>query len=84
MFRLSLMTITTGAMTSDYMVMIGSRNRTMTYDTWAVSMYKGTLSGTKYGSVSATAVLMFIFLAIASLIQFLAMRKIENSVLGGE
>lgn len=84
LFRLSLMTIATGAMTSDYMVMMGSRSRTMPYDTWAVGMYKGTLSGTKYGSVSASAVLMFFFLGIMSLIQFLAMRKIENSVLGEE
>ncbi len=82
LFRLSLMTIATGAMASDYVVMVGSRTNSMPYDTWAAYMYKQTMSSTDYGGVSAAAVLMFFLLAIASLIQFLAMRKIENSVLG--
>ena len=81
-FRISLMTITTGAMASDYIVMVGSRTNGMTYDTWAATMYKQTMMSTDYGVVSAMAVLMFILLAVTSLVQFLAMRKIENKVLG--
>jgi ABC-type sugar transport system permease subunit len=82
LFRLSLMTITTGAMASDYVVMVGSRTANKAYDTWSAYMYKQTMSSTDYGGVSAAAVLLFFLLAIASLIQFLAMRKVENKVLG--
>ena len=81
-FRLSLMTVATGAMASDYVVMIGSKGATMPYDTWAASMFKGTFNMMDYGGVSAQAVLMFILLAIASAVQFVAMQKVENKVLG--
>ncbi len=80
--RLSLLTVTTGAMASDYVVMIGNRNSIKPYDTWSASMYKQIMTTTDYGGVSASAVLMFVLLATASLIQLLVMRKVEKSVLG--
>lgn len=82
LLRLSLLTITTGAMASDFIVMLGSRTSTVSYDTFASWMYKQTLLSTDYGMVSAAAVVMFVFLAVASLIQFIAMQKIENKILG--
>ena len=82
LLRLSLLTITTGAMASDFIVMLGSRNSMVSYDTMASWMYKQTLLSTDYGLVSAAAVVMFVFLAVASLIQFLAMQKVENKILG--
>lgn len=82
MLRLSLMTVTTGAMASDYIVMMGSRNADLPYDTWAAYMYKQTLTSTDYGNVSACGVLMFFLLAITSFIQYFAMRKTENKIYG--
>lgn len=82
LLRLSLLTITTGAMASDFIVMLGSRNSMVSYDTLASWMYKQTLLSTDYGLVSAAGVVMFFFLAIASLIQFVAMQKVENKILG--
>lgn len=78
LFRLSLMTITTGAMAANYIVMMGTRHS----QTWSSYIYNQTRGGTDYGSASAAAVLLFVFLAIASAVQFFAMRKIENKVLG--
>lgn len=79
-FRLSLLTITTGAMTSEFIVMLGSRSAGKEFDTWSAMMYKAMLSSTDYGGVSAMGVVMFFFLAVASLIQFGVMRKVENSI----
>ena len=82
LLRLSLMTISTGAMASDYIVMMGSRTANLPYDTWSAYMYKETLNGIDYGGVSACGVLMFFVLATASIIQFLAMRKTEERIYG--
>lgn len=82
--RISLMTLITGAMASDYLVMMGSTTSYMKYDTWASVLYKKTLVARDYGWVSAAAVLMFIIMAILTVVQFLTLRKVENSVLGGE
>ncbi|MBO5071268.1 MAG: sugar ABC transporter permease [Roseburia sp.] len=80
--RLSLLTVSTGAMASDYIVMIGSRSMEKDYDTWAAVLYKGVLNSTDYGSLCAKCVVMFFVLAVFSLIQYLALRKVENAVLG--
>lgn len=82
LFRNSLLTITTGALATDYIVMMGSKSSTMKFDTWAAGIYKGTLASRDYGGVCASAVVMFFFLATVSLIQFVAMRKVENKILG--
>lgn len=82
--RISLMTLITGAMASDYIVMMGSMGSYMEFDTWAAVLYKKTLNSMDYGWVSAAAVMMFIIMAILTVVQFLALRKVENSILGGE
>ena len=82
--RISLMTLITGAMASDYIVMMGSMGSYMEYDTWAAVLYKKTLNSMDYGWVSAASVMMFMIMAVLTVIQFLALRKVENSVLGGE
>ncbi len=80
--RLALLTFVTGASAVDYCVMLGSKTMGATYDTWAVSMYKGTLSSTDYGGISAMAVIMFLVLGSLTLIQFITMRKVEDRILG--
>lgn len=78
LFRMTLMTISTGVMATDYIYMMGTKES----QTWASYMYDQTRGGFDYGMVSAAGVLMFVVLAITTIIQFVAMRKIENKVLG--
>lgn len=75
--RLSLLTFTTGALTADYIVMVGGHS-----DTLSSYIYEQTRQSTAYGMVSALGVLLFFILAIASLIQFLGMRKVEKTIFG--
>ncbi|MBQ8803082.1 MAG: sugar ABC transporter permease [Tyzzerella sp.] len=82
LFRLSLLTVTTGTLASDYVVMIGTRTGSVPYETLASWMYKSTAYSTNYGMTSALGVIMFIILSIASLVQFVAIQKIENKILG--
>lgn len=78
LFRNSLLTISTGATVTEYIYMMGTRETT----TWSVAMYNSARVGTEYGGVSASGVLLFFVLATVSIIQFVAMRKIENKILG--
>lgn len=78
LFRLSLTTLTTGAMATDYIYMMGNRHCW----TWASDMYTATLTGTDYGGVSAASVILFVVLAVLSTIQFIAMKKVEDKILG--
>lgn len=77
LFRLTLMTISTGTMATDYIYMMGTKDS----QTWASAMYNGTRTGTDYGPVAAQGVIMFFVLATASVVQFIAMRKVEDKIL---
>lgn len=77
-FRLTLMTISTGTMATDYIYMMGTRDS----QTWASAMYNATRSSMDYGPVTAQGVIMFIILASVSVVQFIAMRKVEDKILG--
>lgn len=79
--RISLLTLTTGTMAADYTVIVGAAANGQA-DTLASYMYSQTLTGTEYGMISAYGVLMFFILAVASIVQFVGLRKIENKVLG--
>lgn len=78
LFRLTLMTISTGAMATDYIFMMGTKDS----QTWASSMYNATRSSMDYGPVTAQGVIMFFVLATVSVVQFIAMRKVEDKILG--
>ena len=82
LLRLSLMTITTGVMASDYVVMIGSRSSIKDFDTLSAYIFKKTLMSSSYGEVSAISVCLLIVLSAVSLLQFVALKKVENSILG--
>lgn len=79
LLRMLLTTITTGAMAVDYIYMLGGNYGT-SYDTWSSWMYRNTLNGTSYGLISASGVLLFFFLGTVSLVQFLAMNKVEKKL----
>lgn len=76
--RMTLLTISTGAMATDYMYMVGVSNG----QTWASAMYTRTMGGLDYGEISAAGVLLFIVLAVTSAVQFVTMRKVEDKILG--
>lgn len=80
--RLTLMTITTGAMANDYIIMMGSRNDSRDFDTLSAYVYKSISTATDYGPICARSVILFLILAVLTIAQFVAMRKIEDRVLG--
>lgn len=79
--RMMLLTITTGAMATDLIYLVGGTYGTK-FDTWASWMYRGTLSGSNYGTVSAAASCLFVFLAVATIIQYAVMAKVEKKLFG--
>ncbi len=81
LLRMMLLTITTGSMSVDYIYMIGGTFGT-TFDTWSSWMYRQTLGGTSYGMVSAAGVVLFFILATVSVIQYVAMNKVEKKMFG--
>ncbi len=82
LLRLSLMTISTGVMASDYVVMMGSRSSVRDFDTLSAYIYKKTLMSSTYGEVSAISVCLLVVLSVVSLVQFVSLKKVENSILG--
>lgn len=78
LLRNTLLTISTGAMTTEYIYMMGTRETT----TWSSAMYTSARVGTEYGGVSASGVLLFFILATVSIAQFIGMKKVEDKVLG--
>lgn len=80
--RNMLLTITTGAVAHDYQVLLGNRTTVMDYDTWSTVLYKNLLGATDYGPVCAMGVIMSIVLGIITLIQYLAMKKVERDIYG--
>ena len=80
--RNTLLTISTGATTSDYQFLLGNRGQIVEYDTWATLLYKNLTMATDYGPVCAMSVVFFVVLSVLAIIQFVAMRKVEDKVLG--
>lgn len=81
LLRTTMLTLTTGAMAYDYVLLMGSRSANMSYDTWAAAIYKGISIDTNYGMVSAKSVLLFIMMVVICLVQYLATKKAEDAFL---
>ncbi len=79
LLRIGLLTILTGAMTFDYIFLLGSSGYANDYDTWAVSIYRG-LAGSNMGIPSAIGVLLGAVLFVIFLIQFVVTKKVEDSI----
>lgn len=75
--RYTLLTMTTGVMTADYLYVLEAREA----DNLASHIFRMTRSGTAYGMVSAYGVLMFIVVGALMIIQFVSMNKIEKSIM---
>lgn len=82
LLRITLLTLTTGSMAVDYILMMGSRGADMTFDTWSVAIYKGITNDSTYGMVSAQSVILFILMIVFSLVQYRATKKVEDEILG--
>ena len=82
LLRTTMLTLTTGAMAYDYVLMMGSRMTMVSFDTWASAIYKGITLDTNYGMVSAKSVLLFILMVVICVAQYLATKKAEDAYLG--
>lgn len=82
LLRTTMLTLTTGAMAYDYVLMLGSRMANVSYDTWAASIYKSISLDTNYGMVSAKSVILFITMVIICVAQYITTKKAEDSFLG--
>jgi len=82
LLRLTLLTVTTGAMSFDYLLMIGDRAETKAFDTLSAVIYKGIVGDTNYGFESARSVLLFGILLIVCIAQFVATKKAEEAIYG--
>lgn len=80
--RNTLLTISTGATASDYQFLLGNRSQIVEYDTWATLLYKNLTMATDYGPVCAMSVVFFVVLSVLAIIQFVAMKKVEDKILG--
>lgn len=80
--RSTLLTLSTGAMAYDFVLMLGSRLSDTSFDTWACTIYKETTVESNYGMTSAKSTILFVALLIICLIQYLATKKAEDAVLG--
>lgn len=77
--RVTMLTLTTGVLTADFVVMMGIGSQR---ETLASYVYNLTLKGTDYGLVSALGVVLFFILMLLTFIQFVAVNKIEKSIYG--
>lgn len=80
--RTTMLTLSTGALAYDYVLMMGSRMTTVSFDTWGSAIYKTISLDTDYGMASARSVILFVILVILCVVQYLATKKVEDSYLG--
>ena len=80
--KLNIPTISTGAAASDYQLLLGNRTQIVEYDTWATLLYKNLTMAIDYGPVCAMSVVFFVVLSVLAIIQFIAMKKVEDKVFG--
>jgi raffinose/stachyose/melibiose transport system permease protein len=80
LMRVTILTITTGAMAFDYVYLMGgSTGGSSPFDTWAVGIYRS-LGGTNIGMPSAQSVILSIVLFLVFLLQFVVTKKVEDSI----
>lgn len=82
LLRTTMLTVSTGAMAYDYVLMLGSRMAKVTFDTWSSTIYKELYLDTNYGMVSARSVVLFVLLVVVCVAQYLATKKAEDAYLG--
>jgi len=80
LLRITLLTVITGAMAFDYIIILGSSVGTANeFDTWAVKIYQGLL-GPNLGVPAAIGVFLGAVLFIIFLIQFVFTKKAEDAI----
>lgn len=80
LLRMALTTITTGAMAVDYIYMIGGSGSATDFDTWNSWIYRSTTDMRDYGLVSAAGVILAFILGTVTILQYVAMNKIEKKL----
>lgn len=80
LLRITLLTVVTGAMAFDYIIILGSSVGTANeFDTWAVKIYQGLL-GPNLGIPAAIGVFLGAVLFIVFLIQYVVTKKAEDAI----
>ncbi|MCD9026189.1 carbohydrate ABC transporter permease [Cohnella silvisoli] len=80
LLRITLLTVVTGALAVDYILILGSSvGSANEFDTWAVKIYQGLL-GSNLGLPSAIGVFLGAILFIVFLIQYVVTKKVEDSI----
>lgn len=80
--RVTMMTLSTGAMAYDFVLMLGSRLTDASFDTWACTIYKEVTLDSNYGMTSAKSTVLFVVLLVICGIQYVATKKAEDAFLG--
>lgn len=79
--RLIMLTIATGAMAFDYILIMGSTLVDQTFDTWAVGIYKDmSLQSGNYGTIAVHSVLLGIMMIIIVAIQVVVSKKVDEKL----
>ncbi len=82
LLRTTMLTLSTGAMAYDFVLMLGSRLTEASYDTWACTIYKEVTLDSNYGMTSAKSTVLFVVLLVICGIQYIATKKAEDAFLG--
>lgn len=80
LLRITLLTITTGAMAFDYVFLMGSSTGVAApFNTWSVSIYQG-LRGNNWGIPSAQSVVLALILFAIFMVQYVVTKRVEDSI----
>lgn len=82
LLRTTMLTLSTGAMAYDFVLMLGSRLTEASYDTWACTIYKEVTLDSNYGMTSSKSTVLFVVLLVICGIQYIATKKAEDAFLG--
>jgi ABC-type sugar transport system permease subunit len=79
LLRVTLLTLSTGAMAFDYVLLLGSARQTTAFDTWSVGIYKALLFPNQ-GLPAAKGVMLGIVMFFIFMMQYVVTKKVEDSI----
>lgn len=79
LLRVTLLTLATGAMAFDYVLLLGSTRQSTAFDTWSVGIFKALLFP-NLGLPAAKGVMLGIVMFFIFLTQYVVTKKVEDSI----
>lgn len=81
LLNMTMLTVTTGAMAFDYVLLLGSSMTTTGFDTWSVQIYKSIIqSSPQYGTIAVHSAMLGILMIVMTVIQFVIQRNVAKRV----